>query len=203
MKLLLDTRAHRVEPLAESDPDLVRGQLLTPLTRNKCWSGEFAIDNGAYSSFNHRGFASLLDRNKQHRDRCLWIAVPDVVGNARRTLEIFERLGPELMAWPLALVAQDGLEDLTVPWDHFECLFIGGTTEWKTSQGVLDLLKTARILSKQTHVGRVNTPGRFRHFRDFADTCDGSGVSRFDWMLDELRGVDCMPLFDRQGGDPP
>jgi hypothetical protein len=33
--------------------------------------------------------------------------------------------------FPVAFVARDDLEHLTVPWDDFDALFIGGSTSWK------------------------------------------------------------------------
>jgi hypothetical protein len=206
MKLLIDDTAANVAQRATEYPQLVRGQLITPRQRYTCGEGEFAIDNSAYSEFDAKSFKSLLRREKPHRERCLWVAVPDVVGNGRRTLEVFDLLSPGLMFWPLAFVAQDGIEDLQIPWEHFECLFIGGSTDWKMSQTVVDLLKTARILEKATHVGRISTPDRYRRFAGLADTCDGSALARysenrFSAFARAVMHADKMPLFDQHDGD--
>lgn len=180
--------------------DLVRGQLLTPLTRYTNWGGEFAIDNGAFSRFDAKTFGSLLRRESANRHRCLFVACPDVVGAARRTLEIFRerwRWIPD--GWPVALVAQNGIEDLDVPWSEFDCLFIGGGDPWKESNAVADLIKTAIVFEKHIHVGRVNTPSRYKHFAELgANTCDGSGIARYDHMLKNIE-MSLLPqqsLFD-------
>lgn len=186
MRFLIDKHADCVKKKMLSG--LVEGQLLTPLTRYANWGGTFAIDNGAFSRWNDKAFANLLDRNKEHRDKCLFVCVPDVVGDARRTLEIFNwRFNLVSSFWPAALVAQDGLEELDIPWDKFQCLFIGGSTVWKDSQAVEPLIKTAQILGKHVHVGRVNTYKRYRRFSILGcDTCDGSGVSQYDHMMENI-----------------
>ncbi len=183
----------------------VGGQLITPLTKNRNYGGTFAIDNGAFSGFQKKGFLSLLDRNNTHRDKCLFVAMPDVIGSARRTLEAFEFWSSRLSAWPIALVAQDGVEDLPIPWSMLAAVFIGGSTEWKESKSAADVIRTAQLLGVHTHVGRVNTPDRWRRFSDIGcDTCDGSGVSRYDWMLERIAEVErCdkhLPLFEGDCG---
>lgn len=171
MKFLIDTSSKRM-PVFMKSP-LVLGQLLTPLTRYKNHGHTFAIDNGAFSGLDAKAFAALLEREQSNKDRCLFVVVPDVVGSARRTLELFERRRMWINGWPIALVAQDGQEDLPVPWDEFGCLFVGGGDPWKESKSSRDLVRTAKALGKHVHVGRVNTWPRYKLFRDLgADTCD-------------------------------
>ncbi len=113
------------------------GQLLTPLTRYKLRDPmkKWAMDNGGFVEADVPGLISLLKREEANRATCLFVAVPDVVGCARRTLEVFAHWKdkPELAGWPLALVCQDGQEDLPLPWDDFDAVFIGGSTKWKLS----------------------------------------------------------------------
>jgi hypothetical protein len=88
---------------------------------------------------------------------------------------------------PVALVCQDGQEGHTIPWDDVAAVFIGGSTEWKMSQHAARIIKAAQLLGKHTHVGRINTPQRFAWFNEIGvDTCDGSGASKYDWMLDAI-----------------
>lgn len=174
----------------QSHPELVAGQLLTPLTRYKNAGGIYAIDNGAFSGFDPCGFARLLHRQEPHRDRCLFAVVPDIVGNGRRTLELWRHRDRFIRDWPLALVAQDGMEELEIPWSEVDALFIGGNDPWKESSHSIDLVKTAKTLGKHVHIGRVNTPRRYRLFAVAgADTCDGSGVAMYDHMLDEIHAA--------------
>jgi len=160
-------------------------QLLTPLTRFRLQrpDARFAIDNGAFSRFDADSFRSLLEREFPRRKQCIFVAVPDVVASARRTLEVFDHWWPTLTSWPLALVAQDGLEDLDIPWLNIAAIFIGGSTAWKMSAEAAAVIKAAKCIGKWVHVGRVNTPGRFEYFENLgADSIDGSGLARFSWM---------------------
>jgi hypothetical protein len=202
MKFLIDTSKDTLLSKQAEFPDLVAGQLITPLTGYSNAKGLFAIDNGAFSKFLNLKFQSLLRRDADYKANCLFVVVPDIVGNARRTLELWQHR--ELFVgdgWPLALVAQDGIEDLTIPWDQFKAIFIGGRDPWKDSQAAADIVKTAKTLDKHVHVGRVNTLRRYTHYTGLgADTCDGSGIAKYDHMLvDIANGLKPSPtLFDNE-----
>ena len=165
-------------------------QLLTPLTRFNLQrpGARFAIDNGAFAGFKAEAFRSLLLRELPRREECLFIAVPDVVGSARRTLEVFEHWRESLFeTWPLALVAQDGQQDLPIPWDEIDAIFVGGSTEFKLSSHVEHIVRAAKCIGKWVHIGRVNTPGRFEYFEKMgADSIDGTGLSRYSWMRENI-----------------
>ncbi len=163
------------------------GQLLTPLTRYRLRSERWAIDNGGYSDFDEAAFRALLKREEHHRDQCLFVAAPDIVGSAQRTLELFGRWAPQLSGWPVALVCQDGQENLPIPWDDVAAVFIGGTTNWKLSVHVEQIVKTAKMFGKWVHAGRVNDPRRFHHFERLGvDSCDGSGIARYTHMREAI-----------------
>lgn len=203
MRFLVDTSAETLARKSELYPSLVAGQLITPLTRYRNAGGVFAIDNGAFSKFDQAAFHALLGRDSEHHERCLWVAVPDVVGSARRTLEIWRHRRELAAGWPLALVAQDGIEDLDIPWGEMAAVFIGGRDPWKDSQAALDVVRCAKVLGKHVHVGRVNTPKRYKLFAAAgADTCDGSGVAMYDHMLAriaaDVRGDKGPMLFDEE-----
>jgi hypothetical protein len=164
-------------------------QLLTPLTRFKAQQPEarFAIDNGAFAGFDRQAFESLLSRESHRRHLCRFVAAPDVVGSARRTLEVFDRWYERLCQWPLALVAQDGQEDLSIPWELIAAVFIGGSTEWKLSFHAQAVIKAAQALNKWVHIGRVNKPARFEYFEKLgADSIDGTGLARYTWMREDI-----------------
>lgn len=201
MKFLIDKSASDLSQKMARHGDYIAGQLLTPLTRYANYGGTFAIDNGAFSGFDATAFKNLLAREAANRSRCLFVTIPDVVGSARRTLEIWSHRAKFAQYWPMAFVAQDGAEDLEMPWDEMSAVFIGGRDPWKDSQSALDIVKTAKTLGLHVHVGRVNTAKRYRLFADVgADTCDGSGVAIYDHMLDSLvREISGKPeptLFD-------
>ena len=199
MKFLIDTSPIK---LSVMQSDLIGGQLITPLTSYSNYGGVFAIDNGAYSEFDAKGFARILDREQLNKTKCLFVTVPDVVGNARRTLEIWQHRHKYAGGWPMALVAQDGIEDMEIPWADLSCIFVGGRDPWKDSLAVADIVKTGKILGKHVHVGRVNTLKRFIHFDTLgADTCDGSGIAKYDHMLQNIEAglvskLDQCMIFD-------
>jgi hypothetical protein len=148
---------------------------------------EWAADNEAFTKdFDLGVYSPWLDKMKPYRDTCLFVAVPDKVGDAVETLRLFEYWRAYFEGWPVAFVAQDGQEHLPFP-DDFDTLFVGGSTEWKLSGGARDCIKRAQALGKRIHIGRVNYWARYNHFRNLEGshewTCDGTrqrfqGVAR-------------------------
>jgi hypothetical protein len=141
----------------------------------------WAADNGAFSGFNETAFLQMLDA-LQDVPGCLFVACPDVVGNAGATLRLFSEWTPRLRAdgWPVALVAQDGLTVEATPWDALDALFIGGSTEWKLGEAAALLVADAKHRGKWVHMGRVNGGRRVAYAaRIGCDSIDGSGWSRF------------------------
>jgi hypothetical protein len=195
--ILLDTNAKQWEQApAELGPDVEIGQLLTPLTRYSDRGTRYAIDNGAFAGFDAKAFGSLLARQKDSRDRCIFVAAPDVVGSARRTLEVFTHWYPKLCGWPLALVAQDGQGGLPIPWSLLTAIFIGGSTTWKLGRHAERIIKAAKAMGKWVHVGRVNGPERFDKFAALGvDSIDGSGISQYSHMRKKLTAG--VPLFEK------
>jgi len=171
-------------------------QLLTPLTRYlpQFPMEHFAIDNGAFSRFDANAFRSLLAREFPRLHLCRFVAVPDVVGSARRTLEVFNQWWQRLQPWPLALVCQDGQESMPIPWNRIAAVFIGGSTDWKMGQHASACIKAAKAIGKWVHVGRVNTPGRYEYFEELgADSVDGTGLARYSWMRHNIHSAAIMP----------
>lgn len=175
-------------------------QLLTPLTRYRPQQPDahFAIDNGAFACFDTQAFKALLVRESDRRALCRFVAVPDVVESARRTLEVFPHWADRLRGWPLALVAQDGQQDLPIPWDSIAAVFIGGSTAWKMSAHAAAVVKAAKALGKWAHLGRVNSPGRFEYAESLGcDSIDGTGLSRYSHMRRAIHEAHTAPqLFD-------
>lgn len=187
MLVLLDTSHDLTKASEELGCDVE--QLLTPLTRYRLQrpNSRFAIDNGAFSRFDGKAFDALLAREYERRKNCIFVCAPDVVGSARRTLEIFYRWEEKLKDWPIALVAQDGQQDLEIPWDSIKAIFIGGSTEFKLSEHAKQIIKCAKVLNKWVHVGRVNTPDRFEYFDEMGvDSIDGTGLSRYSLMRESI-----------------
>ena len=96
---------------------------------------------------------------------CMWRIDGGIsFGDAAATLTRSAPFLPAIRAlgYPAALVAQDGLEDLDVPWDDFDVLFIGGSTEWKLGPHARALAAEAKARGKGVHMGRVNSQRRRR-----------------------------------------
>lgn len=184
--------------VVEAEIGLPVEQLQTPLTNfnSQRPDDHFAIDNGCYRGFDRDKFRRLLDKHYSRRHLCRWVALPDVVASARRTLEAFEHWQHIVPGWKKALVAQDGIENLPIPWGSLDAIFIGGSTEWKLSRHAADVIRTAKICGKWVHVGRVNTPGRMEYFEDIgADSTDGSGLSRYTWMRQRIYDAATKPTL--------
>lgn len=177
------------------------GQLLTPLTRYRLRDADrpWAIDNGGFKQLDIPGLRSLLAREEHHRENCLFVSSPDIVGSAQRTLELFDLFAPMLEGWNVALVCQDGQEMLPIPWDRIAAVFIGGSTSWKCSAYVAQIIKAAKLFEKWVHVGRVNDPARFQHFEELgADSIDGTGIARYSHMRAAIANRGQMVgLFDQ------
>lgn len=189
MLALLDTGQDLKTCAAEIGCEV--GQLLTPLTRYRLRdpSKPWAIDNGAFAGFREAEFLALLEREKERRSTCLFVTAPDVVASARRTLEIFGHWRPRLDGWKVALVCQDGQEDLPLPWDQIDAVFIGGSTKFKCSEAAGHIIRAAKILRKWVHAGRVNDPNRWKHFEELgADSADGTGIARYSHMRRNIEG---------------
>lgn len=171
-----------VKNAAISD-DLASGRigfLRTPANGNRLDGAKvWALDNGAFTKKypGDEAYLRLLSSLDSRKADCLFVAVPDVVGDGGKTLEMFPRMAKSISAlgWPVALVGQDGMENLPIPWENVDWLFVGGSTDWKLGAGAADLISQAKAHGKRVHVGRVNSARRFAHFAHLgADSADGT-----------------------------
>lgn len=142
----------------------------------------WAADNGAFSGFDEGRFRSFLLRLGSRGGDCMWVAAPDVVGDAAATLRLWRTWAPIIRARGLvpALVLQDGLDPRSVPWPEVGAVFVGGTTAYKLSASAAAVVAEAARRGLWSHMGRVNTMRRI--FYAAAIGCrsvDGSSFSRF------------------------
>lgn len=185
MRLLVSGTTRTVAGLASRWPHLL-GHLLTPRNRNSVSSLlatglPWAADNGAFSGFDPDTFRAYL-RRITLAPRCLFVVVPDRVGDAAVTLELFGEWALPVRATgqPVAFVGQDGAEGMALPWDDFDAWFIGGSTEWKLSGASAALAAEAKRRGKWVHMGRVNSLKRMRIAYDMGcDSVDGTSASMF------------------------
>jgi hypothetical protein len=126
----------------------------------------WAADNDCYTlgdQFNLDVYLTWLECCRPYQRNCLFATAPDVVGDASATLERSMPVLPMLrdLGYKPAFVAQDGIRIQDIPWEAFDCLFIGGTTEWKLSPDARLVAKLAKGVGKWVHMGRVNSARRF------------------------------------------
>jgi hypothetical protein len=156
---------------------------------NECFTrgDEFDLDR----------YLEWLDR--QDRSTCLFATAPDVLCDAAATLARSAPVLPVIraMGFPAALVAQNGLEHLDVPWDTFDALFIGGDTAWKLGAAAHGLILEAKSRGKWVHMGRVNGESRFRRADVMGcDSVDGTFLAFGpDKNLPRLLSWDAAPAL--------
>ena len=160
--------------------DGLLGYIDTPAQGNARPDGVvWCADNGCFGK-GYPGSGAWwewLERNAPAADSCAFATAPDVVGDAAATLALSLPWLPKIRAlgYPAALVAQDGLEALPVPWDAFDVLFVGGSTEWKLGRHARRLIREARARGKWVHMGRVNSARRYRYADHIGcDSADGT-----------------------------
>jgi hypothetical protein len=165
--------------------DRTLGYIDTPAQGNVRPAGvTWCADNGCYSDkWDEQKWWKFLTDNAHDAASCLFAVAPDVVGDALAT---HERSAPWLqkirdLGYPVAYVAQDGLESLELPydgtdwWDSFDCLFVGGSTAWKLGPHARAIVAEAKARGKWVHMGRVNSEKRYRYAHAIGcDSADGT-----------------------------
>lgn len=158
------------------------GCIVTPKQGNRIPAGAvWCADNGCFGK-GYPGDAAWWAwlEALPDRDRCAFAVAPDVVGDAGATLV---RSRPWLarireLGIPVAFVAQNGLEDLEVPWSDFDVLFIGGDTAWKLGPAARELTAEAKRRGLTVHMGRVNSSTRLDYAAAIGcDSADGTFIS--------------------------
>lgn len=149
----------------------------------------WCADNGCFSEkWNEAEWWAWLQAKAHAAADCLFAVAPDVVGDAFETTLRFRKWGSRIrsLGYPVAYVAQDGLEKLRgrtegggltfpVPWASFDCLFIGGSTEWKLGPAAREIVAEAKARGKWVHMGRVNSQRRYAYALAIGcDSADGT-----------------------------
>lgn len=174
----------------------------------------WACDNDCFQGLDADAFGRMIDR-VAGLPGCLFVTVPDVVGDAAATARQFEKWAPALerRGLPVALVLQDGIDSpalaawLERTWHRLTAVFVGGTTEFKEGPLAAELAREAKARGKWVHWGRVNTRRRYDLIvaTGAADSFDGSKWARFRktyldgglaWLTESARALVAA------GGDP-
>jgi len=159
-------------------------QLRTPLTKYALAGVPYGLDNGCFKRFDEKTWSRLL--NEAELDLPKFVCLPDIVGDSVRTLDLFKAFESKTSGLPRALVLQDGIGGHRIDWDKLSAVFVGGSDNFKISSEAMNACKTAKMLGKWVHVGRVNTADRVKDWIGIADSIDGSGISKYDYMLENV-----------------
>jgi hypothetical protein len=195
MKIMLDCSPRKIAEYTERY-DYEFWQLRTPLTNYKLAGVPYGLDNGCFSQFNFKAWVKLVE--DADRERPLFVTVPDMVGDAQRTAELYEHFaGRYLRGLPLAYVLQDNQKNVQIPWSEIDAVFVGGKDSFKHSDECLNAVRTGVMIKRSTrqklyvHIGRVNSWDRAdwwlragEKYGFKVDSVDGSGMSRFDERLE-------------------
>ena len=184
MKIMLDVSPRRLIKASEQF-DYEFWQLRTPLTANAIGDRPYGLDNGCFKTFDQKTWERLVDETETIK-MAKFICLPDIVGNAQRTMELFEEFELRTNGLPRALVLQDGINNVSIPWRKISAVFVGGSDAFKISPEAIQTCRTAKMLGKWVHIGRVNTVERLSNWIEIADSIDGSGISKYDHMLREV-----------------
>ena len=180
MLIMLDCSVAKIEEYSKRY-EYAFGQLRTPLTQYCRAPGTvLGVDNGCFTRFDQRGWRRLIGQSAG--DPLLkFVTLPDVVGDAMRTVELFDIFAKSLPdGVPRCLVRQEGIDRVRIPWDRVDAVFVGGGDSFKCSPAAVNACRVAKMLGKWVHVGRVNSFDRAAAWAELAESCDGSGMSRFD-----------------------
>ena len=142
----------------------------------------WAADNAAYSNWDENKFIVMLDKIKKHDHKPIFVACPDVVGDAVETDKRFRYWQPKIkaMGLPVALVLQNGIEWYGVNWNKVDAVFVGGDNDFKLGKYVRYIVPQAKRYGKWVHMGRVNSIKRMAYAKDIGcDSIDGTGFSMF------------------------
>jgi len=185
------------------------GCMTTPAQGNLIPEGAlYACDNGKFGKGwpGAEAWYGWLARTvaRYGADRCLWAVAPDVPFDAAGTLiESVPWLAQiRALGIPAAFAAQDGCDELGIPWDHFDVLFLAGTTEWKIGPVAARLSREARDRGKAVHMGRVNSRRRLAIAEWFGcDSADGTYLAfgpdkNLPQLLGWLEELDYQPSFN-------
>jgi hypothetical protein len=173
------------------DDILPLGMIVQPKTYREGYLNKSALykwvgmDNGRFTPagralFSEVEYRKMIDVGLERaRDDLLFVTAPDEPFDWHATLKL---------SWPwlskiraqgacVALCAQEGMELSSIPWDDFDCLFIGGNDAFKEGALIREACREARRRTKWVHMGRVNTLRRMLLAQSFGvDSVDGTYI---------------------------
>jgi len=170
---------------------------------SKMW---WAGDNGRFKSPDKWVESKWLDWMAglvQYQPRCLFMVCPDVLSDPVATNDylLFYSGVIRQLGYKVAYVSQDGADQHEIDWNLLDCLFIGGSTEWKLSEASYELAREAHDRHKWVHMGRVNGLRRVKAAQAAkVDSVDGTYIafepgSRVQKVVDWLTETGAQPAL--------
>ncbi len=156
------------------------GAMVTPKQGNAIPAGvAVGVDNGCFTAPASFGDGRAFLRKLLTFDPAdvLFANAPDVVGDweatITRSMPWLRKL--RVLGYPAAIVIQDGAVPADIPWEWVDCVFIGGTTEWKLGPNSRVIATEAKARERWLHMGRVNSLKRCRLAASWGcDSVDGT-----------------------------
>lgn len=166
----------------------------------------WGLDNGVFSDkFDVSVWLKRIEGLRPYKETCLFVVIPDVIQDFAATITQFRQYRSMVSDFPVALVSQDGIYQRRneIPWDDFDCLFVGGSDTHKLGMEGGWIIQEAKARGKWVHVGRVNSVKRILQFWQ-ADSWDGthlgfkpSDVKKFNAAVLQARSFkQTKGLFD-------
>lgn len=184
------------------------GFIKTPAQGNRLFDDvAWCADNGCFGK-GYPGDEKWLAWLAKHHyavERCWFATAPDVVGGGADSLERSLPWLPRIreVGFPAALVAQDGFEDIKIPWDEFDVLFIGGektdkpADEWKLSPAAREITREAKRRGKRVHMGRVSSKKRWDIAMSWGcDSVDGTFIKFGPYKNLPITLSWCRPFYN-------
>lgn len=192
------------------------GHLFSPGGQRGPWPWfPYALDNGAFAAWDEKTnsineatlaatraeWARLLVWSQAVGVAPLWAIVPDVPGDAERTLRDWSTFAADVTRCPRALAVQNGMEpsDILALRIRPEVIAVGGSTDWKWATVAKWRSHFARV-----HLLRCNSPTKLYELEALGvESCDGTGWARGnrkqtagieEWARSRARPVD-EPLW--------
>lgn len=138
---------------------------------------DWIVDNGAYSGvFDEGRYFRHLGRNVRYLGTNVFAVCPDVMMDKEGTLGMWQTYSQRVreLGYRVGYVLQDGSTPEDIP-GNCDAVFVGGSTEWKLSNGADVCIAYAKSKGLWVHIGRVNSRKRFDHFLlTGADSVDGN-----------------------------
>ena len=152
----------------------------------------YAIDNGRFSActndkeWSKDDFRTLCDKAASNKNKPIFITVPDVVGDAKKTKKewgYWTRPQSWLHSYeiPLAFVMQDGMTLDDIP-PNADWVFVGGSQKWKRSN-IYKICNGGKRYKNypKVHIGGINSARRlWICHKAGAKSVDGTGWCRGD-----------------------